>query len=420
MKTLVVSLLLIAVAIAAAYFIHIDPGYVLVEWLGQRYELTLGLFLAGVAVAFIGFYILLRILMGLLNAPKSMKKRGAAGRERKAHQALGAGLVKYNEGEFEKAESTLLNNLSSNTTCDAATYITAAKSANHRKQYELSADYLRKAVECSPESEVAAGIAEAEMLLQRNEYRDAVKSLSALRNTAPNNSRVIWLLVQAYQGTHNWESMADLLKTARKKQAAPREELLAKEKAAAVGSLNDAPDGNVRDIFDSQPNHIQEMSAVVHSYATRLNSMDKADEAAKIVAKSLNKQWDEDLASLYGNIESGDIPGQLDQAEKWSKDNGESVSLLLSLGKLSYRRKLWAKAKEYIVKSIGLKPTQQAFFTLGKILESMDDGDGALEAYKHGYALNSDANLIPSLEEGAGLENPAKIDAGREAAPAGA
>ena len=417
MKTLVVSLILIGVAIAAAFFIHNDPGQVTVVFQGKMYELTLGLFLAGLAVAFIAFYIVVRLFLGLVNAPRSLKKRGAANRERKAHESLGAGLVQFNEGEFGSAEATLLNNLSENKTCDAATYITAARSASERKKYDLSENYLKKAVEVSPESEVAVGIAEAEILMGRHEYREAVKTLSAVRNKAPGNGRAMWLLAQAYKETHNWESMADILKSARKKQAAPKDELLAMELAAASGALTDAADGNVQDIYERQPGHIQESATVVGVYAKRLNAMGRGDDAAKLVVKSLGKDWNEELAAIYGNLETSDASGQLDQAEKWHKENGDSVSLLLSLGNLSYQRNLWGKAKEYIVKSIGISPTQQGFFALGKTLEAMDDASGALEAYKHGYAMNQDI-VSPKSSKPVSLENPAKISAGAEAAPA--
>ena len=417
MKTLVVSLVLIVVAIAAAFFIHNDPGQVTVVFQGKLYETTLGLFLAGLAVAFIALYILVRILSGLMNAPKSMRKRGALNRERKAHESLGSGLVKLNEGDFESAENTMLHNLSENATCDAATYITAARSASERRQYDVSADYLKKAVECSPESEVAAGIAEGEMLLKRHEFRDAVKALSAVRNKAPNNARAMWLLAQAHKETHNWESMADVLKSARKRQAAPKEELLRMERAAAVGALSDAAEGNVQDIFERQPQHIQESADVLSVYAKRLNDMSKGDDAAKLIVKALNKDWSEDLAAVYGTLTTSDVSAQLDQAEKWHKENGDSMSLLLSLGNLSYQRNLWGKAKDYIVKSIGISPSQQGFFALGKTLEAMDDANGALEAYKHGYAMNEEI-VTPSSAKPVTLENPAKIPSTPEAAPA--
>ena len=91
------------------------------------------------------------------------------------------------------------------------------------------------------------------------------------------------------------------------------------------------------------------------------------------------------------------------------------MSLLLALGNLSYRRNLWGKAKDYILKSIAIKPTPNAFFSLGKTLEAMDDSDGAMEAYKHGYALNPEIVIPQATATPTTLENPAKIDAIREA-----
>lgn len=391
MKTLVVSLLLIAIAIATAFFIHQDAGLVSVEFQGINRETTLGIALAAIGVGFVGFYIVARFLLGLLNAPKTIKKRGQLNRERKSHEGLSNGLIQIEEGNFEAAESAMLANMSANKTCDAATYITAAKCANARDQVELSDSYLSKAVQSSPYATLSAGIASAEMLLQRHEYRDAVKKLSELRSKEPANPRVMWLLVQAYEKVHNWESMVELLRSVRKKKAAPVNQIVKMESLAAVGALKDAADGNVQAIFDNQPSHVQSLAEVVKAYASRLNDMGQVDDAAKAVSKALNSEWNDDLAGLYGEIESSDASAQLEQAEKWSAANGESVSLLLSLGNLSYRRSLWGKAKEYVVKSIGIRPTQEAFFALGKTLEAMDDNSAALEAYKHGYAVNEEA-----------------------------
>jgi len=415
MKTLVVSLVLIAVAIASAFFIHNDPGQVIIDFQGVNYETTLGLFLAGLAVAFIGFYILLRLFLSLINAPKALARRGSLGRERKAHESLGAGLVKFNEGNYENAEVTVLNQLSTNKTCDAASYIIAARAAAERKQYDRSSNLLNKARACSVESEIAANVAEAEMLLQRHEYREAIKALATVRKKAPANTHAMLLLAKAYRGSKNWESMLDILRTARRKQAASKEELLTLEREAAHAGIHDAAQGNVQEIFERLPNHLQELPDVIHAYATRLNDMEKGDDAARVVGKALNNSWDEDLAALYGSLGTEDATAQLDQAERWHKENGDSMSLLLALGNLSYRRNLWGKAKDYILKSIAIKPTPNAFFSLGKTLEAMDDSDGAMEAYKHGYALNPEIVIPQATATPTTLENPAKIDASREA-----
>jgi HemY protein len=212
--------------------------------------------------------------------------------------------------------------------------------------------------------------------------------------------------------------MIELLKTARKKQAAPREKLLEMEAIAAIGSLEDAADGNVQVLFEKQPSHVQEMASVVQVYSQRLVKLNQADPASKAIVKSLNANWNEDLAELYGQVESSDVSAQLDQAEKWTKDNGESVGLLLAVGNLSYRRNLWGKAKDNILRSIAIKPTQAGFFALGKTLEAMDDQNAALEAYKHGYAVNSPLLIAAKAKGSSSLQNPAKINAQKEQATA--
>lgn len=388
MKFLIASLIIIAVAIAAAFFIHIDAGQVDIVFQGLHYSTSLAIALSILAVAFIGFYILLRLLLGLLNAPKSMKKRGARKREEKAHVSLSDGLVKYTEGEYENAEATLLNNMSANKQCDLANYLTAAKAAGHRQQYDLSKEYLDKAAAISPEAEVPAGIAEGEILMARKAYRDAIRVLTAVRNKAPNNTRAIWLLGQAYGEVRNWDSMIEMAKLARRKQAAPRDEVLALETAAAVGALGDCAEGNVKDVYERQSSHIQELSPVVLAYVKRLNGMGKADEASKVAAKSLDGSWDETLAAYFGAIEASDTASQNAQIDKWLKANGESAGLLLAKGNAAYRASDWQGARDALVKSIGISPSRDAFFTLGKTLEALGDKDAAIESYKHGYAVD--------------------------------
>ncbi|MDO6459266.1 heme biosynthesis HemY N-terminal domain-containing protein [Granulosicoccaceae sp. 1_MG-2023] len=387
MKFLVASLIIIAVAIAAAFFIHIDAGQVDIVFQGLHYSTSLAIALSILAVAFIGFYIVLRLILGLLNAPKKLKKRSLRKREEKSHLALSEGLVKFAEGEYEGSEALLLNNMSGNKQCDLANYLTAAQSAGQRQQFDLSKEYVDKAAAISAEAEVPAALVEAKMLMERKAYRDAIRVLTEVRKKAPNNTLAIWLLGQSYGAIRNWESMTDMAKLARRKQAAPREDVLEMETTAALGALNDCAEGNVVDVFERQASHIQELSAVVLAYVKRLNDMGKPDEANKIAAKSLETNWDEALAAYYGSIESADAAGQLAQLEKWLKSNGESASLLLAKGKIVYRSGEYQDARDALVKSIGISPSREAFFTLGKTLEALGDKEGAIESYKHGYAV---------------------------------
>ncbi len=397
MKTLVVSLFIIGIAIAAAFFVHKDPGQVDVVFQGLHYgPMSLGIVLAGVGVAFLVFYILLRVFFNLINAPRSIRNHNERKYLEKSHEAMGRGLVEYSEGQYDKAESTLTRYTPPTNNCEVASLITAAKVANDRGQFEASDNYLKKAAECAPDAELATKITEAELLLQRNANKDATKLLSSIHSNNPKNRRVIYLLVKAYEANRNWESMSDLLKVARKKRVNSNSELLSLERVAAANSLLEAPADNAQSIYSNLPSHVQELSDVISAYAQKLKEIGKDGEAESIVTKALNTNWDEKLAELYGNISAPDVTAQIQQATTWKKSNGESAALLLTLGNLSYKNQQWAEAKDYVVSSIEIKPSTSGFFLLGKILEAIDDPVAALEAYKHGYVIDNSISAIAS------------------------
>ncbi len=128
-----------------------------------------------------------------------------------------------------------------------------------------------------------------------------------------------------------------------------------------------------------------------------------------MVTKSLNSNWNENLAELYGSIASSDLSSQIQQALTWKDKNGDSAALLLSLGNLLYQNDQFAEAKDYVVSSIEIKPSVSAFFLLGKILEAVADPVGALEAYKHGYAFNKNNNIIFTRKSDEQAVNDKKI-----------
>jgi len=389
MKTLIISIVAILIAIATAFFIHKDPGQVVIDFQGLRYgPMSLGIVLAGLGAAFVAFYIVIRLFFALTSAPKTIKERHERKQLIKSHDDLGKGLLEYVEGNYEKASSLLTRQSSPNNSCTAINLINAAKAAHKLQQFDKSNDYLEKAATCSEASKSAAQLTQAELLLQRHESREAVKLLSAIHSASPKNTRAIYLLVQAYQSINNWESMSELLVEARKHQVAPKDELLDLEVIAAIGSLKNANVDNVSSIYEGLASHLKQVSEIAYNYAERLNNKGKADEASEIVKNALTKQWSDKLVSLFGDIKSDNLSAQITQAEKWATENGNSASLSLALSKLYYNNNQWGNAKESAISSIETTPSMSAFFALGKALEAVDDQNGALLAYKHGYAVD--------------------------------
>src|SRR5690606_17952751 len=112
---------------------------------------------------------------------------------------------------------------------------------------------------------------------------------------------------------------------------------------------------------------------------------DQVATAEKYLRAFLNKQWEESLVRLYGTMALPQpVSKYLDFAEAWLKDHGRSPMLLLTLGRLCSRLRLWGKARVYYESSVAIHPTVEAYAELGELLESLGELDSARECFQKG------------------------------------
>ena len=109
----------------------------------------------------------------------------------------------------------------------------------------------------------------------------------------------------------------------------------------------------------------------------------------QILVKSINQQWDAKAVEFYGRMQVEDTSGQLAIAEKWLQEYGNSDVLLLTLGRICIRLKLWGKAQSYLEASIGAKPTAQNCLELADLLtrEELGQAEKAGQYYQQGLHL---------------------------------
>jgi HemY protein len=84
-----------------------------------------------------------------------------------------------------------------------------------------------------------------------------------------------------------------------------------------------------------------------------------------------------------------DATAQLGHAEKWLSDYGSSHILLLALGRICIRLKLWGKAQSYLEASVGSKATPQNCMVLADLLgrDELGEKDKAFKYYRRGLEL---------------------------------
>jgi HemY protein len=111
--------------------------------------------------------------------------------------------------------------------------------------------------------------------------------------------------------------------------------------------------------------------------------------AEQALLKSLDRQWDDGLIEVYGRFPARDATTQLTRAEKWLDDYGHNEQLLLALGRISVRARLWGKAQGYFEASIGARATPAACLELAELLEQqLQQPEKAVKYYRQGLRLS--------------------------------
>ena len=100
-------------------------------------------------------------------------------------------------------------------------------------------------------------------------------------------------------------------------------------------------------------------------------------EAADILARCLERNWDSGLAVLYAECRAPDATRQLETAERWLVAHNQDASLLYALGRLCERSELWGKAQTYLEASLALDNHWRAHVALADLFTKLDRPDEA-------------------------------------------
>jgi len=141
-------------------------GYVLLGYGHTSIELPLFDFLIIVAVVVLLIYLAGRLLLGLLNTPSGLRRFTHRKQIRKARKDLADGLLQMAEGNWKKAEK-LVAGAADHSETPVINYLVAAHAAQRQKSPQRRDDYLRQAIQTDHGADVAVGLAQAELIMNR-------------------------------------------------------------------------------------------------------------------------------------------------------------------------------------------------------------------------------------------------------------
>jgi HemY protein len=394
-KFIIGLLILIAVSLGAVLLVRDDPGFVLLRYRDFEVTTTLAFALVALIVAVVALYYAVRLIRGIWRLPGAMQRQSRNRRFSKSRQQLNQGLIDLAEGRFEKAEHHLVR-LVDVSDSPLVHYLAAARAAQLQGKHDARDNYLKAAHEANPDAELAIGVTQAELQLAHQQTEQALATLSHLHSIAPRHDYVTMLLARAYYELEDWQALVEILPDVRRKKLIRENRLREMELAGYCGVLELAGGNqqNFEQAWSKLPKTLQSDARMMFFYFDQLARQHwQNNSAEQILLKSLDQQWDDGLIEAYGRFEAKDANQQLTRAEKWLDDFGHDENLLLALGRISMRARLWGKAQGYLEASIGAKATPAACLALAELLEQqLQQPRKAAEYYQRGLELSLGIN----------------------------
>ncbi|MCY1380050.1 heme biosynthesis-associated TPR protein [compost metagenome] len=90
---------------------------------------------------------------------------------------------------------------------------------------------------------------------------------------------------------------------------------------------------------------------------------------------------------LYGLLRGRDPARQLQTAEGWLKEHPSDASLLLTLGRLCLRNRLWGKAREYFETSLSFRRDSETCAELARLLAQLGEVERSNQLFQEGLGL---------------------------------
>lgn len=386
-KLLFVFLLLFASA-CLGVILHDHPGYVLIAINQWTIESTVSIAILALIICFVILHALLLCFHWIAKTPQMWQHFRAKHRAQIASQKTRQGLIEFSEGHWLQAKNHLIKALP-NAETPLLNYLTAARAAQEMGDSQLRDNFLREAQQSMPEAKIAVELTQAQLQLANKQWEQALATLRHLQDLSPRHPYVLKLLVHLYVEVKDWAQLIALLPELKRNHVVTDQELKQLEKQAYLQYILELIKQDqitlVHARIKALPKALLNDPEIISPYCRYL--MDKKDYtlAESQLRHSIQKQFDNSLISLYGQIDSQ--VAQLKFAEQFLVSQPHSAPLNLCLGRLCKSTQLWGKAKQYIEASIELNETSEAYNELGKLLEHLHDEVGACKAYQKGLAL---------------------------------
>lgn len=356
-----------------------DPGYVLIAWHQTSVELSLTLAALLLILTAVAGLMVLELALGVFGLRRLLQHWSVRRKAQRAERLLAQGLALHVRGDGVRAEQKWLQSARLSPDAFSAAWL-ASESARHRQEFSLAEEYL----------ELAAGrgdhlpleLARIRLWMAGGRWEAAAARLKNLYSHYRKEPALAEMLVDALTRLQAWQELADWLPRLAGQLGRARAAVLAVEAhrqvmlwMAQTGSRIDRT-ASLRQLnayWQSLPPALREQPELVEACAESMLRQGFDDEAEPLVRDSLNRQWHNGLAALYGRIRSSRPEDALGHARRWQERHPHNPLLLLSLGRLYLQTRDWASARASFEQSLSLGKHAETYAEYVRLLQHLND-----------------------------------------------
>lgn len=349
-----------------------DPGYVLITYSETSIETSLWVLLVIAAVGFLALHWAVNLFFKARIPTHKIREWRQRRQQASSQGKTLKGLLALSEGRWWKAQR-LLTQAAETSGQPLVNYLAAARAAHEQREDKAVDQLLQQALTSVPQAELAIGVTQAQIQLERGQYDPALATLLRLRRLAPKHSYIMRMLKEVYLKLGDWSSLTTLLPELRKHKVLEDDEMATLEQQCYANMLGnvlpalpvEADDSTRLQALNKEwkaiPSKLSSEEPLVRRYAELLIEAGSEDKAEAFLKDQLKKNWDENLVTLYGQVQGSDAHKQLETAKSWEAKHADSAALKLALARLSARNKQFGKAVEYAQASLAVEKSTDAY-----------------------------------------------------------
>lgn len=386
MRWLITLLILVVLAVALAIAGRYDPGYVVLVYPPWRMEISFISFVLMLVALVVSGVVLLRLAVLTLNLPSIVR----AQRERRAavkrDENFIGGLKAYTEYRYQDAEQSLGQWQGDEARIGLARVL-AARAAQEMRAVAQRERHLQAAAEHG--AELAALLFEAEARLDAKDAVAALVAINRAKAIAPQHTALLRLEFKACQMTGRWEEAERLLDALMRSNALDPGVAAQNRRLAYAENLKRRAedDRGLLEYWKKIPADFKVDPWVARAAARAFMQRGGGDTALDVLEAALNREWNEELVALYGEVRGSSLTRQIEQAEKWLHAQPRDALLLLTLAQLCSVQQLWGKAQSYLEASLAIAPSAEGHVRMAELKTQSGQPTEACRHYQKALAL---------------------------------